>query len=80
MGSSWTNRGTYGRILKKLIQRQLRRFEIEGDSDKTIQLAHNIGYLIGIQRDLLRDESKLEERVQKLEELAGIVKKGTIAK
>ena len=74
MGSSWTNRGTYGRILKKLIQKQLRKFEQEEDGEKSIQISHNIGYLIGIQRDLIKDDTNsiLEKRIEELEKVAGL--------
>lgn len=74
MGSSWTNRGTYGRILKKLIQRQVRRFETEKESEEAIDLAHNIGYLISIERDLIKDNetSSFESRIEQLEKNAGL--------
>jgi len=60
--------------------RQVKRFESEQDIDKAIQVAHNIGYLIGIQKDLIRDDTKLEDRILKLEELAGVTKKGVITR
>jgi len=74
LGSSWKNRGTYGRILKKVIQRQLLRFESEKDQEKTTQLAHNIGYLINILNNIIKDEenSQLEKRIEDLENRIGI--------
>jgi len=74
MGSSWTSRGTYGRILKKLIQKQVKRFNEELDNEKANQLAHNIGYLIGIERDLIKDEetSLLQQRIEDLERKVGL--------
>ena len=69
MGSSWKNRGTYGRILKKVIQRQVKRFESQEDQDKAISLAHNIGYLTNILNTIIKDEenSQLEKRIEELE-------------
>jgi len=69
MGSSWKNRGTYGRILKKVIQRQVKRFESQKNEDKAISLAHNIGYLTNILNTIIKDEenSQLEKRIEELE-------------
>jgi len=73
MGSSWKNRGTYGRILKKVIQRQVLRFEAQDDEEKTINLAHNIGYLTNILNTIIKDEenSQLEKRIEELEKKIG---------
>jgi len=69
MGASWKNRGTYGRILKKVIQRQVKRFESQRNEDKAISLAHNIGYLTNILNTIIKDEenSQLEKRIEELE-------------
>ena len=74
MGSSWKNRGTYGRILKKVIQKQVRRFEPQDDEEKATKLAHNIGYLTNILNTIIKDEenSQLEKRVEDLEKKVGI--------
>ena len=74
MGASWTNRGTYGRILKKIIQKQLRRLEQVQDIDKSIQMTHNICYLINTQRELIKDQenSDLEKRIKELEDKVGL--------
>ena len=71
MGSSWKNRGTYGRILKNVIQRQVERFESQKDQDKAISLAHNIGYLTNILNTIIKDEdnSQLELRIEHLENI-----------
>ena len=71
MGSSWKNRGTYGRILKKVIQKQMKRFESQEDQDKTIRLAQNIGYLTNILNTIIKDEenSQLELRIEDLEKI-----------
>jgi len=62
VGSSWQNTGTYGRILKKVITREYERFEKTLDPGKKSVLVHNIGYLIGIQRKLIRDMKKENSR------------------
>ncbi len=69
MGSNWKNRGTYGRILKKIIQRQVKRFDSQEDQDKAISLAHNIGYLTNILNTIIKDEDnfQLEKRIEELE-------------
>jgi len=69
MGASWKNRGTYGRILKKVIQRQVKRFESQRNEDKAINLAHNIGYLTNILNTIIKDEEnfQLEKRIEELE-------------
>ena len=71
MGSSWKSRGTYGRILKKVIQKQMKRFDSQEDQDKTISLAHNIGYLTNILNTIIKDEenSQLELRIDDLEKI-----------
>jgi len=74
VGSSWKNRGTYGRILKKIIKKQLKRFDAEEDLDKANQLSHNIGYLTNILNGIIRDEehSVLEKRLEELEKKVGM--------
>jgi len=74
MGASWTNRGTYGRILKKIIQRQLKLLEQIQDADKSIQMAHNIGYLVNTQRELIKDyeNASLEKRIEEIERRIGL--------
>ena len=71
LSSSWRNRGTYGRILKKVVQRQVKRFELQDDQDKAISLAHNIGYLTNILNTIIKDEenSQLEKRIDDLEKI-----------
>ena len=74
LGSSWKNRGTYGRILKKVIQRQVKRIEAQEDEEKATKLAHNIGYLTNILNTIIKDEenSQLEKRIEELERKVGI--------
>jgi len=74
MGSSWKNRGTYGRILNKIIKKQLKRFETENDLDKANQLSHNIGYLTNILNGIIKDaeNSLMEKRLEELEKKVGM--------
>ena len=74
VGSSWQNRGTYGRILKKIILKQVKRFQETKEQEKAIQIAHNIGYLSNILNTIIKDEenSQLEKRIEELERKVGI--------
>ena len=73
MGSSWKNRGNYGRIIKKIIQRQVRRFEAQDDEEKATNPSHNIGYLTSILNTIIKDEenSQLEKRIEEHEKKIG---------
>ena len=74
MGRVWHERGTYGNIIKGLIQKQLVKYEKERDRQKATKIAQNIGYLVQVQSGLIKSEKELEERIQALERLAGISK------
>ena len=80
MGRPWHERGTYGNILKGIIQKQISKYEKERDRIKATKIAQNIGYLIQVQSGLINSEKNLEERIIQLENIAGIVKKGIITK
>lgn len=68
-GVRWRSRGSYGRMLHKTIKKLQERFDLEHDHDKNISLAKTMGYLISVQRELLKDEenSSLEKRLEELE-------------
>lgn len=68
-GVRWRNRGSYGRMLHKTIKKLQERFDSEQDHDKSISLAKTMGYLVSVQRELLKDEenSSLEKRIEELE-------------
>ncbi len=75
MSSSWKNRATFGRILKKIIKKQVQDFEnLQGDIEKSNKLAHNIGYLTNILNTIIKDEenSQFEKRIDELERKLGI--------
>jgi len=80
LGRAWHERGTYGNILKGIIQKQISKYEKERDRIKATKIAHNIGYLIQVQSGLINSEKNLEERIVQLETFAGIAKKGIITK
>ena len=70
MGRSWHERGTYGNILKGLIQNQQAKYQKERDRIKATKIAQNIGYLIQVQSGLITSHRNIEERIQYLEDLA----------
>ena len=73
-GARWTQRGSYGRILHRVIKKLEKQFDDEQDNDKSIALAKAIGYLASVQREIIKDEenSMLEKRVEFLEKKVGI--------
>jgi len=80
LGRAWHERGTYGNILKGIIQKQISKYEKERDRIKATKIAQNIGYLIQVQSGLINSEKNIEERIAQLETFAGIAKKGIITK
>jgi len=80
LGRSWHERGTYGNILKGIIQKQISKYEKERDRIKATKIAQNIGYLIQVQSGLINSEKNIEERIAQLETFAGIAKKGIISR
>ncbi len=73
-GIRWRSRGSHGRLLHRTIKRLEQRFENEKDHDRCISLAKTIGYLVSVQRELIKDEehSSLEKRVEELEKKADL--------
>lgn len=78
MNKAWNERDSYGHILKSLIGKQLANYENESDPIKKTRISQNIGYLCQVQASLITSEAKIEARIEDLEKLAGIAKKGTI--
>jgi len=70
LGRAWHERGTYGNILKGIIQKQLVKYQKERDRIKATKIAQNIGYLIQVQSGLITSHRNIEERIQVLENLA----------
>jgi len=80
MGSGWDNRGFYGRILKKMISDQKKSYTKQHNQNEKSKITKNIAYLIQVQSQLIKDEKNVEKRIDKLEELAGIAKRGIITR
>ena len=81
MPTSWKNRSTYGKLLRRIIIKQADRFEKSKDNDEAVKIATSIGYLTDKLNNLLKqEESKLVERVEHLEQIADITKKSSDAK
>ena len=80
MGRVWHERGTYGNILKGIIQKQIAKYEKERNRLKATKIAQNIGYLIQVQSGLISSEKNLEERISNLEYLAGIARRDFITR
>ena len=75
MTRAWHERGQYGNMMKHLIASQLNQYQKERDRSKKTKISQNIGYLIQVQSGLINSEKNVEERLAKLEELAGVTKK-----
>jgi hypothetical protein len=76
MPASWKNRGTYGKLLRRVIIKQAERFEKCDNNEESIKIASNVGYLVDKLNNLLKqEESKIVQRIEYLEELAGITKR-----
>jgi len=46
MPTSWKNRSSYGKLLRRIILKQIERFEKCNDDETAVKIAANIGYLI----------------------------------
>jgi len=77
MPTSWKNRSTYGKLLRRIIIKQAERFEKTTNDEDAVKISMNIGYLVDKLNNLLKqEETKLVERIEQLEEIANITKKG----
>lgn len=65
----WKSRGSYGRMLHRIIRKLSGEFDKEQDMEKCVSYARNIGYLVSVARELIKDEQveDLKRRVAKLE-------------
>jgi len=74
LGRSWHERGTYGNILKDLINKQLVKYAKERNRIRATKISQNIGYLIQVQSSLIKDQetSMLEKRLEELEKKVGL--------
>jgi len=76
--TSWDERSQYGNIIKRMIKKQFENFKKEPDRIKKTKLAQSVAYLVQVQSSLIKDEKNVEQRITRLEELAGIAKKSVI--
>ena len=78
LATVWYERAQYGNIIKRMIKKQFDNFKKEPDRIKKTKLAQNVAYLVQVQSSLIKDEKNVEERITRLEEMAGIAQKGVI--
>jgi len=76
----WHEREVYGEILLKIIRKQYQNFRKQPDMIKKSKISQSIGYLIQVQNSLINSEKQIEERIVRLEQLAGIAQKGVITR
>lgn len=76
----WHEREVYGEILLKTIRKQYQNFRKQPDMIKKSKISQSIGYLIQVQNSLINSEKQIEERIVRLEQLAGIAQKGVITR
>ncbi len=77
---NWYDRSQYGNILRGLICSQLTQYKREQNRIKKTRISQNVGYLLQVMNSMIKDEKQIEERIVRLEELAGLAKKGIITK
>jgi len=74
------DRSQYAEILNELILSQQKQYKNAKDNMKKNKISHNLGYLIQVMSSLINSEKNLDQRIEQLEKLAGITKKGVITK
>jgi len=77
---TWYDRSQYANILKDVIGLQLTQYKLEKNRMKKTRISQNVGYLLQVMNSMIRDEKQIEERLVRLEELAGIAKRSVITK
>ena len=76
----WYDRLQYANILRDLIQTQVTQYKREKQRIKKTRISQNIAYLIQVMNSMIKDEKDIDSRLETLEELAGIAKKGKISR
>jgi len=74
----WHDRTQYGNILRGLLSSQLSCYKRENNRIKKTRISQNIVSIVSAMASLIKDENHVEERLEALEQLAGIVKRGVI--
>ena len=75
---NWDDRSQYANILRDLIGTQLTAYKREPNRIKMTRISQNIAYLLQVMNSMIKDERGIDERLDRLELLAGIAKKGKI--
>ena len=78
MTAEWYDREQYAEILRDLILAQVKLYKNARDNIKKNKISHSLGYLIQVQNSIINSEKQVDERIIKLEQIAGIAKKGVI--
>jgi len=76
----WHDRTQYGNILRGLLSSQLSCYKRESNRIKKTRISQNIVSIVSAMASLIKDENQIEDRLEALESLAGIVKKGKITR
>jgi len=76
----WFDRLQYANILRDLISTQLTQYKRETNRIKKTRISQNIAYLLQVMNSMIKDEKDIDVRLERLEELAGIAKKGKITR
>jgi len=66
---NWDDRSQYAHILRDLISTQI----------KMTRISQNIAYLLQVMNSMIKDEKGIDDRLDRLELLAGIARKGKIS-
>jgi len=75
---TWENRTQYGNILLDLIVNTVTMYNREKKKTAKIKMTKDIAYLIQVVNSLIKDEKGIDVRLDRLELLAGIAKRGKI--
>jgi len=77
---SWDERSFYANKLKDIIKDLDEKYHEQKVLKEKLNIAKTCGYLTMVVAKLINDEKQIEERISKLEELAGIGQKGKLTK
>jgi hypothetical protein len=69
---TWSDRDQYGIMLRALIAEEITLYTRASQAKKN-NIASTIGYLVSIVSRVIKDDTKLEERILQLETRAGII-------
>lgn len=75
---AWSDNKFEGIALRRIFKKLAKKIDAETDLDKMLNIARTMGYIALAKHQLAK--SDLEERVSKLEEIAGLAQKSTISR